>query len=261
VRADKQSGSSDALQMPLYETESLVLKSHNLAEADRIVVFYTREHGIVRGVAKGAKRLKSKFGSTLEPFSIVNLEYFQKEERELVSIQRVEMVRSSFDAASDPAFLRTYSYLADLLTSFAPPHDPNETLYRMVRACLDLNPKDDDELRAIRLYFELWLLRLGGYLPEWNECNRCRRVLSSLESVEMDAEARLICGNCSTRQGNKAIAPLLREVFHNVQKLSPAGFLGYSAEKSDMIAELSTIMKRLITAAIGHDKPMERSSV
>ena len=57
--------------MSLIETESLVIKSYNLAEADRIVVFLTREHGMVRGVAKGAKRLKSKFGSSLEPFSVV----------------------------------------------------------------------------------------------------------------------------------------------------------------------------------------------
>ncbi|HBR56430.1 MAG TPA: DNA repair protein RecO, partial [Blastocatellia bacterium] len=55
--------------MPIFESESFVLKSYSLAEADRIVVFYTRNYGIVRGVAKGAKRLNSKFGSTLEPFS------------------------------------------------------------------------------------------------------------------------------------------------------------------------------------------------
>ena len=64
--------------MALIETESLVLKSYNLAEADKIVVLLTHDHGVVRGVAKGAKRLKSKFGSGLEPFSVVHSTYFQK---------------------------------------------------------------------------------------------------------------------------------------------------------------------------------------
>ena len=64
--------------MPLIETESLVIKSYGLAEADRIVVLLTQEHGMIRGVAKGAKRLKSKFGSGLEPFSVVKVEYFEK---------------------------------------------------------------------------------------------------------------------------------------------------------------------------------------
>ena len=54
--------------MSLIETESIILRSYNLAEADKIVVLLTRDHGVVRGVAKGAKRLKSKFGSGLEPF-------------------------------------------------------------------------------------------------------------------------------------------------------------------------------------------------
>src|SRR5215210_9357245 len=100
--------------MPLFESESIVLRSYNLSEADRIVVFFTRDHGIVRGVAKGAKRLKSKFGSTLEPFSTVQLTYFQKEDRELVSVQNVELARSRFAPASDPEYLRIFSYLSDL---------------------------------------------------------------------------------------------------------------------------------------------------
>src|SRR5688500_7676363 len=123
--------------MSLKQTEAIVIKSYSLSEADRIVVFFTREFGVVRGVAKGAKRLKSRFGSMLEPFSTVNLEYFQKEDRELVSIRYVDLVRSCFDQASEPEVLQTFSYIADLLISFVPPHDPNETLYRMVKACID----------------------------------------------------------------------------------------------------------------------------
>ena len=61
--------------MALIETESIILKSYNLAEADKIVVFLSEDHGMIRGVAKGAKRLKSKFGSGLEPFSIVRITY------------------------------------------------------------------------------------------------------------------------------------------------------------------------------------------
>jgi len=88
--------------MPLHETESIVLKSYNLAEADRIVVFFTRSFGVIRGVAKGARRTRSKFGSSLEPFSEISLEYFQKDDRELVSVQRADLVRSAFFSAARP---------------------------------------------------------------------------------------------------------------------------------------------------------------
>src|SRR5215210_4666597 len=103
--------------MALVETESLVLKSYNLAEADKIVVLLSKDHGVIRGVAKGAKRLKSKFGSGLEPFSVVHCTYFQKDAVELVSLQRIELIRSNFEAASNPEFLKKFSYLSDLLIS------------------------------------------------------------------------------------------------------------------------------------------------
>ncbi|MFL6467035.1 MAG: DNA repair protein RecO, partial [Pyrinomonadaceae bacterium] len=88
--------------MPLRESESIVLKSYNLAEADRIVVFFTRGYGMIRGVAKGSRRTRSKFGSALEPFSEVNLEYFEKDDRELVSIQNAELIQSAFSTAVEP---------------------------------------------------------------------------------------------------------------------------------------------------------------
>jgi len=111
--------------MPLIETESLVLKTYNLAEADKIVLLLTRDHGIIRGVAKGAKRLKSRFGSALEPFSVARVSYFQKETLELVSIQKMELMESYFAAASNPEFLQKFSYLTDILVGSLPPHDPS----------------------------------------------------------------------------------------------------------------------------------------
>ena len=154
--------------MSLFESESLIIKSYNLAEADRIVVFLTRDHGMIRGVAKGVKRLKSRFGSSLEPYSIVNLEYFQKDAVELVSIQKADLIQSNFEAASNPDFLQKFSYLGDLLITFSPPHDPNETLYRMVKACIETSADDPNSLLSIGVYFELWLLRLAGYMPDWS---------------------------------------------------------------------------------------------
>jgi DNA repair protein RecO (recombination protein O) len=245
--------------MPLVETESLVLKSYNLAEADRIVVFFAREHGIVRGVAKGAKRLKSRFGSSLEPFSIVNLEYFQKEDRELVSIQRVDLVQSCFDKASEPAFLETFSYIADLLISFVPPHDPNEVLYRMVKACLDAASDRLIDLAIIRLYFEVWLLRLGGYLPDWDVCTECRRPLSTSETGYLKADCHLFCAGCTRSQGPSAISDTHREIFRNALRLSPPDFARYAAHKIVPAIEVSAILKRLISNVIGREVANEKS--
>jgi DNA repair protein RecO (recombination protein O) len=239
--------------MPLFETESIVLKSFNLAEADRIVVFLTRDHGVVRGVAKGAKRLKSRFGSTLEPFSTVQLSYFQKEDRELVSIQNVELVASCFDKASDLAFLQTFSYISELLIAFVPPHDPNETLYRMVKACVDLDSGGDDGLAAVVVYFELWLLRLGGYLPDWTRCRECGRVFSKDEPASLQTTFALFCARCQRSSGGPKVLPVHRELYSGVQKLSPAAFVRFAAEHPAAVEETSAVMKRIAAHVIGRE--------
>ena len=238
--------------MPLRESDSIILKTYNLAEADRIVVLFTRDFGMIRGVAKGARRLKSKFGSSLEPFSEVHLEYFEKEDRELVSLQHAELIRSSFDAAADPELLKTYAYLSDLLQTFAPPHDPNETLYRMVRAALSVRLVERVDASILRLYFEIWILRLGGFLPDWTICASCRRKFDEAESAVLGEGFQLICGAClrSSRPG-ETIPPPYRNIVAEAQRQPPAEFVNEMRKSGDMVDELSLILARIISTASG----------
>lgn len=237
--------------MPLIETESLILKSYSLSEADRIIVLFTREQGLIRGVAKGARRLKSKFGSSLEPFSLVNIGYFQKEDRELVSIQDVELVRSSFDVASVPVYLQTYSYFADLLQAFLPLNDPNETLYRMARACVDTKFSNPTDLNAVKLYFEVWLLRLVGYLPDWTKCSRCGRVLNDVETVSSDQDENVYCGSCYNGIGSANVIPFERELIASALRLHPSEFITSPHIISSDLSMISERMKRIIRRVMG----------
>ena len=244
--------------MPLVESESLVIKSYNLAEADRIVVFLTHDHGVVRGVAKGAKRLKSKFGSGLEPFSIVRVEYFQKDSSELVSIQKIDLVQSNFTAASNPDFLQKFSYLGDLLITMSPPHDPNETLYRMVRACIETAAADPATLLSTGVYFELWLLRLAGYLPDWSKCDECGRTFDHTDESNVRANFHLICGRCRKSSG-RTMDATGREIAAAARRLSPVEFAKFTAEKEKDLNYLSMILKQLISQSIGREVMGETS--
>jgi DNA repair protein RecO (recombination protein O) len=245
--------------MPLVETEGLILRSYALSEADKIVVLFTREEGLVRGVAKGARRLKSRFGSSLEPFTIVQIEFFRKGERELVSVQRMDLVKSYFDIASNPDFLQKFAYLAEVLMAFTPPHDVDETLYRMVKSCLDTAAENIDRLPEIALYFELWLLRLGGYLPDWSKCDVCERVLAEKEDVNLQINFHLLCRSCEKTRGNRTISGTHREIFKAVQRLSPTQFLDYAAGKHDHIGEISETFKRIIAHILGRESVGEKS--
>lgn len=245
--------------MALVETEGLILKSYSLAEADKIVVFLSQHQGLIRGVAKGAKRLKSKFGGSLEPFTIASITYFQKEDRELVSISQIELIKSYFDNAADPEFLQKFAYIAELLTEFAPPHDPNETLYRMVKVCLEAAANNPHNLESVVLYFEFWLLRLGGYLPDWSRCENCRRIFDSVEKTNLQMNFQLLCQPCSVTAGKFAVSAEQREVFNSAHKFSPDNFVVLTAEKKQTVREISNVLRRIINGILGKDMITEKT--
>src|SRR5947209_14743169 len=81
--------------MPLLKTPAIVLKSRKWGDADRIVTFFTLKHGKVRGVARGARRMKSRFGGTLEPFVYCDLVLYEKPGDSLYRVSQTDVGRPS----------------------------------------------------------------------------------------------------------------------------------------------------------------------
>jgi DNA repair protein RecO (recombination protein O) len=149
--------------VPLYSADALILRTYKLGEADRIVVFLTRDRGKKRGVAKGARRTKSNFVGALEPLTQVRVAYFEKERRELVSLNYSEPSRSALSNGTIEA-LGCAAYFAELIDEWAAEADADERLYRlgasMVEALATGVPPE-----PLTRYFEYWLLRLQGVYP------------------------------------------------------------------------------------------------
>src|ERR1051325_3835478 len=180
--------------LKVFAAEAIVLRSYNLAEADRIVLCFTRDAGLIRGVAKGARRMKSRFGAALEPFTLVRLEFREKENRELVTITGVEILKSHFDLAADIECSEALGYMGELVNEFAPPHEANEKLFRMVSACLDALAAAPQISKIVLRYFEVWILRLAGSLPDVTSCAVCGKSLNS-QPAYLDFESAVRCGN------------------------------------------------------------------
>jgi DNA repair protein RecO (recombination protein O) len=149
--------------MPLFTAEALVLRTYKLGEADRIVVFLTRDRGKKRGVAPNARKSRRRFGAALEPLTEVRISYFEKEQRDLVGVNYAEPVRSPMSAVS-PEALGYSHYFAELIDEWAAEADVDERLYRLGTSALEALvagvPVD-----ALARYFECWLLRLQGVYP------------------------------------------------------------------------------------------------
>lgn len=150
--------------MPLYTADALVLRTYKLGEADRIVVFLTRDRGKKRGVAKGARRQRSKFRGALEPLTEARVAYFEHERRELVGLNYAEPMRSPLALGATEA-LGYVGYFAELLDEWAQEADADERLYRLGASMLEALGAGAP-VEPLARYFEYWLLRLQGVYPE-----------------------------------------------------------------------------------------------
>ena len=149
--------------MPLYTAEALVLRTYKLGEADRIVVFLTRDRGKKRGVAPNARKSRKRFGAALEPLTEVRVSYFEKEGRDLVGLNYAEPVRSPLMAPS-PESLGYSHYFAELIDEWAAEADVDERLFRLGTSALEALV-GGAPVEALARYFECWLLRLQGVYP------------------------------------------------------------------------------------------------
>jgi len=157
-------------------SDAFILGTHPLREKDRIVSFLTRDAGKKRGVARGARGARSQFAGLLEPMTEGRVAYFEREGRELVSINSLDAIRPSFSLSKDLDCALLLSALAESLQTFVSDSDPAEPFYRLARHVLDaLFAGAAPPL--VRAYFDVWVLKLSGLFPAPAVCAGCERPL------------------------------------------------------------------------------------
>src|ERR1700686_3789660 len=148
--------------MPLKESEAIVLRSFPLGESDRLVSFLDRQFGKLRGVARGARLPKSRFGSTLELLSYIRIWYFEREGRELVRINQCELIESLLDLQNDyqaGVYLALLSEITEAVLGEREVADPQFRLLLLAARAIRTNGPSP----AILAYFALWTVRLGRW--------------------------------------------------------------------------------------------------
>ncbi len=169
-------------------SESFILQTYPFREADLVVSFFTRDQGKLRGVARRARRPKSSFGSGLERLSHATVSYYQKENRELVSLNSCELVHSQFALASNYEASVALDYLAEVTEQLLPPNETNERHFRLLIAVLDYLRSGGSAWPAIT-YFALWSVRLAGFLPDLRVNSESRAIADEMLITPLHALA------------------------------------------------------------------------
>jgi DNA repair protein RecO (recombination protein O) len=159
--------------VPLYRDEAIVLRTHKLGEADRIITLLTRHHGQVRAVAKGVRRTTSKFGSRLEPFTHVDLQL--AEGRSLDIITQAETL-TPFSAGIGHDYDRYTSGTVMLETAerlVSEEKQPSLQHFLLLVGGLRAMVSGERGPGQVLDSYLLRSLAVAGYAPSFDHCARC----------------------------------------------------------------------------------------
>jgi DNA repair protein RecO (recombination protein O) len=195
--------------MPLKESEAIVLRTYPFRESDLLVTLFTRLEGKVRGAARAAKKSRRRFGGALEPLTYVKVTYEDRERQELVRLDACEVIESPLSSEVSYARAVALGHVAELLDELLPDREANDAVFRLALSVLA--QLREQEIWQPLTYFDLWMARLMGYLPDLSDCLTCGRVLNGsrayfhaladglmcpehkrLASSEMSAESRAL---------------------------------------------------------------------
>ncbi len=183
--------------MAVHQSDSIILKTYPLGEADRIVAFFSRDHGKVRGVANGARRMKNRFGASLEPLAHSRIMFSQKENRDLVRIQSADLLDSPMKLFADYDRSVFAAHVVELVDRFLPEHEPQDPVYRLVRMTVRA-VEQGCALDFASCYFEVWMLRLAGVFPDLFTCSSCGAALEvDIERFLATGLQRTLCSGCN----------------------------------------------------------------
>src|SRR6266851_5940608 len=177
--------------MALKESEAIVLRTYPLRESDLLVTLFTRLEGKVRGVARAAKKSRRRFGGALEPLTYIKVAYDDRERHELARLDACEVLESPL--ANEVSYARAVAlgHVAELLDELLPDHEANDAVFRLTLSVLHALAGSDVWMPIT--YFELWLTRLVGFLPELTECIVCGRGLNGTRAYFHALADGLMC--------------------------------------------------------------------
>jgi DNA repair protein RecO (recombination protein O) len=199
----------------LKESEAIVLRTYPFRESDLLVTLFTRTEGKVRGVARAAKKSRRRFGGALEPLTYVKVSYDDRERQELVRLDACEVLQSPLTTEVSYPRAMALGHVAELLDELLPDREANDAVFRLALSVL--NQLRSAEFWLPITYFDLWMARLMGYLPELSECLACGRALNgerayfhALADGLMCPEHKRLASSEMTAESRNLAAQMLR---------------------------------------------------
>ena len=184
--------------MPAISAEGIMLRKYLLRETSYILVIFTRDHGKIRGVLKGARAPYPQFAGNFEIFTRLNCEFYRKKKSGLDLITGLETLDFFLPVRKDIERLTYANYFVELVDIAAADNDPNVALYGALADGLKLLSLEDMSPRRAARIFELNFLAAAGLMPHLEACSSCSK--EEMEELHFSVKkGGVLCGPCAAK--------------------------------------------------------------
>jgi DNA repair protein RecO (recombination protein O) len=215
--------------MSLKQAEAIVLRTYPLREADLLVTLFTRSEGKVKGIARSAKKSKRRFGGALEPLTLVRAYYDDREGQELARLDSCDILESPLSTTIDYPRVVALEHVAETLDELLPDREANDAIFRLAVSVLE--QLKSGSIWMPLTYFQLWLVRLVGFLPDLDSCLACGVTLNGSRAFYHVLADGLMCAE-HKRLASSQLTPESRTVARQMFRAPVETFTAPDAEDS-----------------------------
>jgi DNA repair protein RecO (recombination protein O) len=185
------------------KTDAIIISSMNLGEADKLVTFFSLDRGMLKGVARNARKSFRRFGAGLESFTIARLHLFEREHQELARIESTDIIEQHSSIGCDLDRSAAGAVMLELVREMAPLGERNAPAFLLLSHVLHLLDEGEDPLFLLRI-FEIKFLSLLGYQPKLDHCLSCG-IRPKGDIIFLGMKGGMLCPDCMVSSGEPQI--------------------------------------------------------
>ena len=235
------------------KTEAIIISSMNLGEADKLVTFFSLDRGMLKGVAKNARKSFKRFGAGLEAFTYCRLHLFEREYQELARIESADIIEQHPAIGADLGSAAAGAVMLEMVREMSPLGERNAAAFLLLSHVLHLLDEGEDPVFLLRI-FEIKFLSLLGYQPKLDHCLSCGCQPRG-EMVFEGMKGGVLCMDCvvSSGDGQVRLTPgavgfyyqALRMDMDKICRLKPSQGMMQELDKTFSVHLFHIIGKRL----------------
>jgi len=194
--------------MRFIRDKAIIIDSINVQRSDRLISFFTYNHGLVKGIAESARQMKSRFLPCFELLNKVEITYFYRENKDLVSIKECEVLSSLTKYGEKPEYYYFVFYIAEIAKEFALEGYKNIRLFTIV-STIHNGIKENVKLRLLARWAEIQFLNEHGIFPELTVCTLCKKDVRDARELKcISTSGELKCVHCKNVDDSELPHPL-----------------------------------------------------